>query len=49
MPIPIHRSSLVFPYVGPSEKKALEHPFRFGEMKAVLPDIGAVLGFVPFK
>lgn len=35
--------------VGPDEKKALEHPFRFCEMEPMLPDVGAVLSFIPFN
>ncbi|MGA8433107.1 MAG: hypothetical protein WB729_25015 [Candidatus Sulfotelmatobacter sp.] len=41
--------AIVLTGVGTNEKKTAEHFFRLREVDAVLPDIGSILGFVPFK
>jgi hypothetical protein len=41
--------AIVLSRIGSNKKSATEHFFRLGEMESVFPDIGPVLGLVPFK
>jgi hypothetical protein len=41
--------SIILPGVGVNDKHASKNLFRIREVEAVLPDVRAVLGFVPFK
>src|SRR5689334_19228012 len=41
--------AIILTRVGANQKHAAEHFFRLREVEPMLPDIGAVLGFVPLK
>jgi len=41
--------AVILARVGTNKKNVTEHLFRLGEVEPMLPDVGPVLGLVPFK